>query len=347
MRTSSKNKKNLLIACFIIFLVSVYIAYKLLNRPATTDKELYDRPYSKEINQPHNVIKPRTKQVLNFQLPHSLRGTDIRDNIQINPDGSLKVTKDVKDLFEYFLSAVGNEYPIETVLEMIRDYVNTNLPQPADEQTLALLEDYMDYKYSLKTLDEQSELLYLENGQKDIFSDAGFSAVNEYLELRKELRREHLSEEATSAFFRLEEAYENYNLEKFKAFENEELSNEQLKERISEIEAELPDELKKYREETYITRELNDILKSDDKGLTPEKIKQIEDINPDAASRFKALEQKRQNWNNKRENYLKAIQNADVIDQAWYEKIKYQLQLNDAELKRMQALDSLETSKKN
>ena len=120
MRTSSKNKKNLLIACFIIFLVSVYIAYKLLNRPATTDKELYDRPYSKEINQPHNVIKPRTKQVLNFQLPHSLRGTDIRDNIQINPDGSLKVTKDVKDLFEYFLSAVGNEYPIETVLDICR-----------------------------------------------------------------------------------------------------------------------------------------------------------------------------------------------------------------------------------
>ena len=78
-------------------------------------------------------------------LPTSFRGTSVDGSFSVDASGNLLITRDIRNLFDYFLSAVGEE-PLQQSLDRLRAYIAAELQEPARGQALALMQQYIDYK---------------------------------------------------------------------------------------------------------------------------------------------------------------------------------------------------------
>ncbi len=136
----------------------------------------------------------------------SLAGTDIDGSLKASADGQLMVSLEVRDFFDYFLSAVGEVSP-ETAIGQIQHMAQQHLPEPAASQAMVLLDQYLAYKQaSLQVL--QTEL------DPSLQHDEAYQlqALGDALAQLKQLRQETFSREAHLAFFGQEEAYSEYTL---------------------------------------------------------------------------------------------------------------------------------------
>ncbi|PBD22627.1 lipase chaperone, partial [Pseudomonas aeruginosa] len=85
-------------------------------------------------------------------LPTSFRGTSVDGSFSVDASGNLLITRDIRNLFDYFLSAVGEE-PLQQSLDRLRAYIAAELQEPARGQALALMQQYIDYKKELVLLE--------------------------------------------------------------------------------------------------------------------------------------------------------------------------------------------------
>jgi hypothetical protein len=81
-------------------------------------------------------------------LPNSLQGTEVDGELEVDANGHLKITNGVRHVFDYFLSAIGEE-PLETILARIRAYIRHKLPNMAAGEAEQLLDNYIAYKRGL------------------------------------------------------------------------------------------------------------------------------------------------------------------------------------------------------
>jgi len=136
----------------------------------------------------------------------SLAGTDIDGALQADSDGQLIVNLEVRDFFDYFLSAVGEVSP-ETAIGQIQQMARQYLPEPAASQAMTLLDQYLAYKQaSLQVL--QTEL------DPSLQHDQAYQlqALGDALTQLKQLRQQTFNRDAHQAFFGEEEAYSEYTL---------------------------------------------------------------------------------------------------------------------------------------
>ncbi|TYC57202.1 lipase chaperone [Marinobacter sp. BW6] len=136
----------------------------------------------------------------------SLSGTEIDGALTADASGDLIINLQVRDFFDYFLSTVGEVSP-ETAIQQIEAMARNHLPQPASDQALALLDEYLAYKQaSLQVM--QTRLDPARAG------DPGYqlAALGDALTQLKQLRATTFSSDAHQAFFGLEEAYSEYTL---------------------------------------------------------------------------------------------------------------------------------------
>lgn len=136
----------------------------------------------------------------------SLRGTEIDGQLRTDAAGRLVVDLQTKDFFDYFLNTVG-EVDAETALGKIESLAHNSLPEPAADEAIALLEQYLDYK---------QRVLALGNTQLDPArqQDPAYqlSVFEQALDDLKQLRGSTFSPDTHRAFFGLEEAYGEYTL---------------------------------------------------------------------------------------------------------------------------------------
>ncbi|WP_034026204.1 lipase secretion chaperone, partial [Pseudomonas aeruginosa] len=134
-------------------------------------------------------------------LPTSFRGTSVDGSFSVDASGNLLITRDIRNLFDYFLSAVGEE-PLQQSLDRLRAYIAAELQEPARGQALALMQQYIDYK---------KELVLLE---RDLPRLADLDALRQREAAVKALRARIFSNEAHVAFFADEETYNQFTLER-------------------------------------------------------------------------------------------------------------------------------------
>ena len=73
------------------------------------------------------------------RLPHSLNGVDPPAGLVIDAAGNLVVRRSLRDLFDFFLSAIGEE-PLPTLRARIRAYMAKSLPDSAFKQAEQILD---------------------------------------------------------------------------------------------------------------------------------------------------------------------------------------------------------------
>lgn len=269
-------------------------------------------------------------------LPHSLQGTDVGGYVRVDADGRLIMSVGIKQMFNYFLSALGEE-SLEQIKGRIAYYLQQNLPAAAAQQGWVLLKRYLGYRRALADLPQKAP------GQR------GLASLRQTVQARAELRRSWMGQEATQAFFGPETAYDHYMLDKMALMNDQELSAEERQQRLHELNKTLPLELRHMMQETMApVRSMETVQTMRRQGASDAAVQAYreEQFGVEAAQRLKELDARRAAWQQRYDDYRRqrqAIVTAGLgeSDQAQQIAALRKRLFAADELKRVQALDHI------
>ena len=241
-----------------------------------------------------------SKVVMNPALKNSsLKGTDIDGMYPVDESGNLLFSKSIKYRFEYFLSTLG-EFPLEQVLQMVRDDIQLNLQDPARQQALDLFDDYIAYKYALAELEGSFEA-----GAS--YESQDIQKLRFQLQQLRDKRREYLPSEAVDAFFGFDELYDDFVLTSLEIKHSQQLTAQEKQQQLKSLEQSLPSEVQEMRDETTrISHVFKLTQEMKEQGASMEDIFDYnsQEFGQQAAERLQVLDENRQAWQVKVQNYL-------------------------------------------
>ncbi len=233
---------------------------------------------------PVSLTRPTTRST-DQHLPASLRDTDIDGQLEVDAQGNLVITDQLRHLFDYFFSTVG-EQSFEQASSAIRDYLASQLREPALAQALDLLDRYIDYKTELVELERRFPMVTELDGLR-----AREDAV-------QRLRASLFNAQEHAAFFASEEVYNQFTLERLAILHDPSLDPQDKAERIERLREGLPDELQQLLvPQLHLTlrQQTQQLL---DQGAEPEQLRQLRLnlVGPQATERLEALDRQRSEW---------------------------------------------------
>ncbi|MEY2862328.1 MAG: hypothetical protein RLY58_35 [Pseudomonadota bacterium] len=229
------------------------------------------------------------------QLPASLRDTTVDGELAVDAQGNLIVSHAVRQLFDYFLSAIGEEDQT-TLTQRIRAYIRQHLKAPAQAQAEALLDQYLAYQQALKHIpaldgDPMKELAQVRQQKQQIAS----------------IRSQYFDPLTISAFFGDEDAYDQYTLARLDVLNDPQLSTAEKAKRVSALLAtlapQMQDDLKavnQYQDLTALTKEWKA------QSGSPQALRQLREsvVGVAATDRLETLDQEVAAWDQRVNAYL-------------------------------------------
>lgn len=271
-------------------------------------------------------------------IPKSLHDTQVDGSLEVDENGNLKITKGVRQTFDYFLSAIGEE-DLTTIIARIRAYIRHKLPAKAAAQAEKLLEAYISYREGLGKLPQAA-------GDPT----QNLAAIRQQKLAVQNLRSQYFDRAVVEAFFGDEDAYDNYTLARLEVMQDKSLSATEKARRTAALLEQLPPDLKEsiktlnqYQELTTLTQDWKT------RGGTPQELRAIREeiVGPEAATRLEALDQERAEWDNRMKDFLKEretiLKNPALSEQDRQQQVNAirQQRFNQQELVRVDALERI------
>ncbi len=218
-------------------------------------------------------------------LPQSFSGTEVDGQFRLDNAGNLLITVDIRRIFDYFLSSFGED-SIGQSIERLQAYISSELQNPARDQALNLLVQYLEYK---------TQLLQLE---KELPQMASLSAMSQREQSVQALRAAIFSQEVHRVFFADEEAYNQFTLQRLTISQDPSLSPEQKAAALDQLRNSQPAEL-----QAQLVPQLQLELRQQTAALqaqqaSPAQIRQLrlQLVGGEATERLEVLDQQRQAW---------------------------------------------------
>ncbi|AKQ64508.1 Lipase chaperone [Myxococcus hansupus] len=217
-------------------------------------------------------------------MPNSLQDTEEDGAVRVDATGHLVVTPDIRRLFDYYLSAMGEEDLSVIRARILASLRAKNLPASAMEEAVRLLDDYLAYRDAARTFAAN---------QRGVEQDLGAR-----LESLRALRREHLGPWADGLFGE-EEQIDAVAVERMKLEKDSSLTPEERERRIGELDEQLPagyrtsrDEALRPLQQQAVERELQA------SGATAEDLRQhrLATVGPEATERLEAMDREEAEW---------------------------------------------------
>ncbi|HSC81979.1 MAG TPA: lipase secretion chaperone, partial [Pseudomonas sp.] len=225
-------------------------------------------------------------------LPASFSGTQVDGRFEVDQAGNLLISQDIRRLFDYFLSAIGEE-PVANSVKRLQAYIRSQLQNPAQEQALNLLAQYLDYKRQLIAL------------ERDLPQLASLDAMRQREQAVQSLRASIFSMEVHQAFFAEEEAYNQFTLQRLAIRQDQSLDDRQKAAALDQLRNSLPQAL-----QDAIVPQLQSELHQQTaalqaQGASPQQIQQLrlQLVGAEATARLEALDQQRQHWQQRLSDY--------------------------------------------
>lgn len=230
-------------------------------------------------------------------LPRSLAGTEVDGAAQVDAGGHLKLDRSLRNLFDYFLSLVGEE-SVARVRARIAAYLHARLPASASAEGVNLLDRYLAYesdrgKQGQGKADDGAPQLALES-------------LSQRMDLIRTLRQRYFSAAERQAFFGDEEAFDQYTLKKLAVMQDQSLSAVEKAQRLRELADALPAGLRtnltaldSYEDLQAVTADWKA------RGGAPEALHEarVHLVGSEAAARLEALDLQRSHWAQRIEVY--------------------------------------------
>lgn len=270
-------------------------------------------------------------------LPTSLQGTEVDGNLEIDAAGHLKITAGIRRLFDYFLSAVGEE-PLDTLLKRIRAYLHHTLPATAAAEAERLLDSYVGYRRALEAIPQ----VQTGSGQMDI------DAIRRQMQQVQALRSQFFTPDVIAAFFGNDDAYDRYTLERLAILQDKSLTPEQRATRLAALEQQLPAGMRDSMKVINQVQNLNALTQEwKQRGGSPAELRQIREsvVGTEATDRLEALDRENAQWDQRMNGWFAEraaiLANTSLSDQdrqAQVESLRND-RFNDTERIRVKSLE--------
>lgn len=269
------------------------------------------------------------------ELPASLEGTSLPGGwAETDSNGSLVPTPQLRQLFEYYLAALGEETLPQLIARI--EGALARLEEPARSEALATLGDYLDYKLALGDLEAS-------------YGDAGTLDADQMQQRMAEirsLRRAWMDAPTADAFFASDEAVDQFQVEQLRIRTDESLSEEEREQALAMAEQALPEPVREARRET---RKFSDYQQArSELAGDPEALSawREEHFGEEAARQLEKAEAEQQAWESKWQAYREELAELESLGVAGPELDAAIDSLRDdyfegAEKLRAEALDSI------
>jgi len=164
----------------------------------------------------------------------SLRGTEVDGNVRASASGELVLDQELLRLFDYYLATLG-ERDLKSVRTAVANALQRRLSGSALQSALDLFERYLQYKQAMDELEQQP----LAKG----------GTLADKLAAIRALRQHFFSAQENQSLFGKSDSYDDFTLKRMQLMSNTSLSAEAKAKRLSELENQLPPELKAARQE--------------------------------------------------------------------------------------------------
>jgi len=273
-------------------------------------------------------------------LPESLKDVPRPLPLDTDEGGYLIINSKIKILFDYYLSALGEED--QTVIRTRVEHSLSELPSPAGAQALQIFDNYVAYLQAIDQLNQS-------------YSGAPVSPAEtaEIIRIKEQvlsLRRQFFSPEVASAFFAKDDAWDNYAIQRLKIGADDLLNDTEKTAAIEALDVLLPPEILQQKQQSDLIndyRSASENARENSGNDSDIQAKRTDIFGAEAAGRLQALDQRRAKWDGRvsayREERNQALEFLDPGSVAYQETLAAVRgrHFEAAELQRIAALDEI------
>lgn len=154
------------------------------------------------------------------RLPRSLKGTQIDGEIIIDENKQLFITEGLRRLFDYFLSALGEEDEA-VIYARVESYIRHHTPEPAASQAVAIFDQYIMYLKAISEIEKRYGNLQLQAAKS---GELDLNVVAQQKQDVAKLRQQYFNKETIDAFFAAEDEYDDYSMEMVRINQDQQLT---------------------------------------------------------------------------------------------------------------------------
>ena len=231
--------------------------------------------------------------VLESGIPKSLEGIDLDIALPLDSQGNLIIGMELKDLFEIYLSAMGEE-ELEDILLRIQKALAVQLSSPALEQGYDALKRFIDYKIELANLEQNEPTVDQSTDGK-----LNLDNIRRQKEILASIQNEYFTPLEREALFAQETEYDEFMMTHLSIQEDETLSLQEKQQQVEALEATLPEDVKQVREAAMAPAKIYQQAQTmRAEGKTESEIHQMrsEVLGEEAATALAELDQQRAQW---------------------------------------------------
>ena len=284
------------------------------------------------------------------RLPRSLTGTQVDGEIIINENQQLVVTEGLRRLFDYFLSAIGEEDEA-VIFARVESYIRSHTPEPAASQAMKIFDQYIAYLKAIPAIEKRYGNLQLQatkNGELDL------NVVAQQQQDVAKLRQQHFDKATITAFFGAEDEYDDYSIAMVKINQDKQMSDAQKEAAKQDYISRMPDNATKANiaQQANLEELISRTEQLQAKGATAEELYNMrrELVGAPAAARLAQVDQQDAHFDQRFKQYQAQkqqllSQNADKVQaQTQIHQIEQQL-FNETERKRLAGYAALQQQK--
>ena len=267
-------------------------------------------------------------------MPASLRGTEVDGQLQADAGGELMVTPDLRRVFDYFLSAQGEE-SLEECQARLASYLQASLPAQAANEAWRFFQQYMALGQAMAALPPH---------------DGSPASIRTAVKQRHDLQVAYLGQQAAEAFYGMDIAYDRYMADRQAIVDNPSLSDTQRQQQLQGLTQSLPAAMQSMLAETRGPAQLAARTQAlREQGASEADIRRLREqqFGADGAARLEALDQQRAQWEARYQGYREQRQaiidsGLSHLDQETALARLQQQMFSDQELNRVEALDRIQ-----
>ena len=283
-------------------------------------------------------------------LPRSLQGTEVDGEIIIDENKQLVVTEGLRRLFDYFLSALGEEDEA-VIYARVESYIRSHTPEPAASQAMKVFDQYIAYLKAIPAIEKRYGNLQLQatkNGELDL------NVVAQQRQDVAKLRQQHFDKTTITAFFGAEDEYDDYSIAMVKINQDKQMSDAQKEAAKQDYISRMPDNATKANiaQQANLNELITRTEQMQAKGATAEELYNMrrELVGAPAAARLAQVDQQDAHFDQRFKQYQAQkqqllSQNADKVQaQTQIHQMEQQL-FNETERKRLAGYAALQKQK--
>lgn len=230
-----------------------------------------------------------------FPFVRSLQGTHPDGDVKVTAGDVLVVDAQLVELFDYYLSAMG-EKPLDAIRKEIEQELERRLKPDAAAEAKRLLGNYVAYKTALADLDKDPKM-----------AGNDLAAIRRRMEKMQGLRTRFFSPAESKGMFGASDTEDMDTLARMEIGQDKLLNEAQKREKLAALDAAMPASLREAREAPLKIVKLEDTAdKMRQGGASEDDIYRMRAaaLSPEAAARMAEVDQGEAAWKNRIAAYL-------------------------------------------